>query len=66
MGQIILIIMGLLIVALGVICIFDARLLTKKIFSFGDQNEASLGLKLFGFIFAILGAVGIYLCLQVV
>ena len=41
MGQIILAIVGLLITVLGVICIFDARVLTKKMFSFGDQNDAS-------------------------
>lgn len=56
MVKIILIIVGLLLVTLGVICIFDARLITKKMFSFGDQNEGSMGLKIFGFIFAIVGA----------
>ena len=65
MGQIILAIVGLLITVLGVICIFDARVLTKKMFSFGDQNDASLGLKLFGFIFAVIGAFAVYLCIHV-
>ena len=65
MGQVILAIVGLLIVTLGVVCIFDARVLTKKMFSFGDQNDASLGLKLFGFLFAIVGAFIVYLCVHV-
>ena len=60
MGKIILIIIGLIIVTLGVVCIFDARVLTKKMFSFGDQNEGSMGLKIFGFLFAVVGAILVY------
>ncbi len=56
MWQIILIILGLLLTTLGVVCIFDARLLTKKLFSFGDQNEGSMGLKIMGFVIAMIGA----------
>ncbi len=56
MLQIILIIIGMLILLLGVICIFDARVITKKLFGFGDQNEASMGLKIIGFILSIVGA----------
>ena len=55
MLQIILILIGLIIALLGVICIFDARVITKKLFGFGDQNEATLGFKIFGFIFTIAG-----------
>lgn len=60
MGKAILIIIGLLIVTLGVICIYDARILTKKMFSFGDQNEGTMGLKMVGFIFSVIGAIIIY------
>ena len=60
MGKLILIIIGLIIAAVGVIMIFDARFLTKKFFSFGDQNEASAGLKIVGFIIAMVGALIIY------
>ncbi len=56
MGKIILMIVALLIIAFGVVCIFDARVITKKMFSFGDQNEGSMGLKILGFILAIIGA----------
>lgn len=56
MWQIILIILGLLLTTLGVVSIFDARLLTKKLFSFGDQNEGSMGLKIMGFVIAMIGA----------
>lgn len=60
MGKSILIIIGLIIAAVGVIMIFDARFLTKKFFSFGDQNEASAGFKILGFIIAIVGALIVY------
>ncbi len=56
-----LIVIGILIVLIGVIIIYDARLLTKKLFGFGDQNEASMGLKILGFILAIVGGLVIYL-----
>ena len=51
---------GVLIVLLGIILIYDARILTKKFFGFGDQNEASSGLKILGFIVAIVGGLVIY------
>ena len=54
MGKLILLIIGLLIAMIGVIMIFDARLLTQKLFGFGDQNEATAGLKIVGFIITCL------------
>lgn len=51
---------GVIIVALGVILIYDARPITKKTFSFGDQNEGSLGLKIIGLIISIVGALLVY------
>ena len=56
----ILLIIGLIIAMLGVIMIFDARLLTKRFFGFGEQNEASAGLKILGFVIAIVGALIVY------
>lgn len=46
---------AILIIAFGVILIYDARLITIKNFGFGDQNEASMGLKIIGFILTIIG-----------
>lgn len=57
MRKIILKIIGLTLVSVGVILIYDARKITKKTFSFGDQNEATLGLKIVGFLLSISGAV---------
>lgn len=44
-----------LIVLLGVVLVYDARIITKKIFGFGDQNEASGGMKILGCILSIIG-----------
>ena len=48
---------ALIIVLIGVIFIYDARILSEKWFGFGDQNQATAGLKILGFIFAIIGAI---------
>lgn len=60
MEKIILTIIGLLIAIIGVIMVFDARLLTKKFFGFGDQNEATAGFKIIGFIVAIIGGLIVF------
>ena len=44
----------------GVIMVYDARILTIKWFGFGDQNEASLGFKILGFLFCIIGGIIVY------
>lgn len=60
MLQIILKLIGLILVLIGVIMIYDARILTRKWFGFGDQNEASTGFKILGAIICILGAIIVY------
>ena len=60
MLKVILVGIGMIVALLGVIMVFDARTLTKKLFSFGDQNEGSLGLKILGFIIAMVGALIFY------
>lgn len=47
---------GIIIAMLGVILIYDARKITRKNFGFGDQNQATLGLKILGLIFSVIGA----------
>lgn len=51
---------AVLIILLGVILIFDARIITKKFFGFGDQNEATSGMKILGFIIALAGGLIMY------
>lgn len=60
MLKIVLLIIGTIITLIGTIMIFDARILTKKLFSFGDQNEATSGLKILGFFLSVIGALLIY------
>ena len=60
MFQLIIKLIGLLFVLVGVILIYDARIITKRFFGFGDQNEGSNGLKMIGFILAIVGGLIIY------
>lgn len=56
----VLLILGLILVTIGVILVYDARGITKKLFGFGDQNEASAGLKILGFFMSIIGVLIIY------
>lgn len=53
--EIAFVLLGLIFIVIGVICIYDARILTKKLFSFQDINEGTKTLKIFGFIISILG-----------
>ena len=53
MFQIIVKLIGLIMLLIGVILVYG----------FGDQNEASSGLKILGFILSILGATIIYFSL---
>lgn len=55
MFSIIIKLISAIILLIGVILIFDARIITKNFFGFGDQNEASSGLKILGFILALVG-----------
>ena len=60
MFQVIIKLIAIIMVLIGVIMIYDERILTKKFFGFGDQNEASSGLKILGFILAVIGGLIIY------
>ena len=52
--------LGIVLATIGVILIYDARPITKKMFSFGDQNEGTLGLKITGFLISIIGMILAY------
>ena len=56
----ILLMLGIILSMCGVILLYDARPITKKLFGFGDQNDATLGLKLVGFFISIIGMVLVY------
>ena len=44
----------------GVKFIYDARPIVKKYFGFGDKNDATLGLKILGFLLSIIGGTIMY------
>ena len=50
----------IILILFGITLIYDARIITKKFFGFGDQNEGSTGLKIIGFIIAIVGGIAMY------
>lgn len=50
----------MILILFGITLIYDARIITKKFFGFGDQNEGSAGLKIIGFIIAIVGGIATY------
>lgn len=58
--MIVLRIIAVILILIGVIFCYDARVLTENWFSYGDQNEATKGLKILGFLIAIIGAFIIY------
>lgn len=60
MFQIVIKLLAAFMLLVGVILIYDARILTKRFFGFGDQNEASSGLKILGFMVVIIGGLIIY------
>lgn len=57
MGEIILTTFITIVMMIGIIFIYDARTIAKKLFSFGDQNEATTTLKIIGFITSIIAGI---------
>lgn len=60
MVQVILKLIAVILMLIGAIFIYDSRILTKKFFSFGDQNEGTMGLKILGFMIIIVGGIIFY------
>ena len=60
MFNIIMRLLMMILILFGITLIYDARIITKKFFGFGDQNEGSAGLKIIGFIIAIVGGIAMY------
>ena len=47
--------LGVIIALLGACMLFDARRLVKKYFDFGEENNATTGMKVVGFIILVVG-----------
>lgn len=50
-------VIGLFIIAIGIVCIYDARKLTRKFFSTSDINSAVRTLKIAGFGVSLIGGI---------
>lgn len=61
--KLISVIIGFILMILGTIMIYDARKLTKKWFSFHDQNEGAKWFKIGGFVLDIIGILLVFLYL---
>lgn len=60
MFQVIVRLIAVVIMLLGVISIYDSRIIIKRFFGFGDQNEGAAGLKILGFVGFVVGAAVLY------
>ena len=60
MLEIVIKLIAVLITLIGVILVYDARIITQKVFGFGDQNEATGGLKILGSLLGIIGILIIF------
>lgn len=60
MFQVVLKLIAVIMMLIGAILIYDSRILTKKFFGFGDQNEGTMGLKILGFMIVIVGGIIFY------
>ena len=58
--RVFLLLIGIIALCFGIKFIYDARLIVKKYFTTGDLNDATLGLKILGFILVVLGGLIIY------
>lgn len=57
MGRIVLKLIGIIIVAVGVVCVYDSRRLSKRFFSSMDINDATEKFKIAGLVVSVIGAV---------
>lgn len=54
--EIILKLIGVIIIAIGIVCVYDARKLVGRFFSSSDANGATRIFKIVGFMVAIIGS----------
>ncbi len=64
MLQMVIKLIGAILVLVGIILIYDARIITKRFFGFGDQNDATQGLKILGFLIAIVRRINCIFCVK--
>lgn len=52
---------GIIVMAIGAVCVYDARKLTKKFFSSGDENAATRVFKIIGLIVFLIGCAIVFI-----
>lgn len=57
LGKLIIILIGMFLGMIGASLIYNSRILTKKFFSFGDQNDGTFIVKVAGFTISIVGGI---------
>lgn len=57
LGKLIIILIGMFLGMVGAILTYNSRIITKKFFSFGDQNDGVFILKVAGFTISIIGGI---------
>ena len=58
--KVFLLFIGVVSAVIGVKLVYDARPIVKKYFAFGQENDATLGLKLIGFLCSVIGFIILY------
>ncbi len=48
---------GIIVIAIGIVFVYDARKLSGKFFGTGDANDATKTFKIVGFFVAVIGSV---------
>ena len=56
-GKLILILLGMFLAMLGTILIYNSRIITKRFFSFGDQNDGTFIIKVVGITSLVIGGI---------
>lgn len=56
-GKLIVSLIGIILATFGSILIYNSRIITKKFFSFGDQNNGTFMVKIVGFILLTIGGI---------
>ncbi len=51
---------GLIILAVGIVCVYDARKITHKFFSTSDINESTGIVKIVGAVVSVVGSIIIF------
>lgn len=52
---------GIIVMAIGAICVYDARKLTKRFFGSGDENTATRIFKIIGLIVFLIGCAIVFI-----